>query len=178
MRYRRSYIPGGSYFFTQVTHARRPLFDEPHHVDTLREAFRAIRTARPFSVDAVVVLPDHLHCIGTLPPGDSDYSIRWRLIKTWFTKRASGSVRCQTDAAQARRGEQAIWQRRFWEHCLRDQADFDRHVDYIHFNPVRHGYVRQARDWRYSSFHRYVREGLLLDDWACGPEELSGVGDE
>jgi putative transposase len=161
VRYRRNFIPGGSYFFT-LTLVDRPSSVLIEHIDALRAAFRRAWRERPFAIDAVAVLPDHLHAVLTLPPGDADYSGRWRLIKTLFSNRiieACGTVKRHGNK------ELALWQRRFWEHTIRDDGDFARHVDYIHFNPVKHGLVARVRDWPHSSFHRYVRHGLLPEDW-------------
>jgi len=154
--YRRLYVPGGTYFFTVVTYRRRPIFDDPVRVDVLRDAFRYTRRRRPFRVVAVVVLPDHLHCIWVLPKEDEDFSIRWQILKTRFTR----------VAARDRSGIQ-IWQPRFWEHLIRDPADLRRHLDYIHFNPVHHGYCKRPIDWRYGSFGRFVRLGLYPPDWGA-----------
>lgn len=172
MNYRRSRVPGGTYFFTVVTADRKPIFESPATISCLRASFRSVLRRYPFSIDAMVVLPDHIHCIWTLPSEDDDYSRRWRLIKTAFTKRFQD---LPETAAQV---SQSVWQKRFWEHTVRDEQDFARHVDYIHFNPVKHGYVSRAVDWPYSSFHRYVREGILQADWAVGGEVLEGVGRE
>jgi putative transposase len=142
VRYRRNFIAGGTYFFTATLADRRSraLID---HVGALRAAMRATRQAHPFTVDAVVVLPDHLHVVMTLPVGDADYSNRWRLIK----RRLTDAVVQAGVPTHHRNGEYALWQRRFWEHTIRDEADFERHVDYIHFNPVKHGLVARVRDW-------------------------------
>ena len=161
-RYRRNFIPGGSYFFTVSLHDRqaRCLTD---HIDLLRAAFRDTQRRYPFSIDAIVILPEHLHAIWTLPNGDADYPGRWRHLKGHFTRalhRAGVSIRGNTG------GEGDLWQPSDWEHTLRDAADRQRHVDYIHFDPVRHGHVAAAGDWPYSSFHRHVRHGLLPADWA------------
>ena len=162
VRYRRNFVAGGTYFFTATLADRtaRVLVD---HVEALRAAFRATRQAHPFTIDAIVVLPDHLHMVMTLPTGDADYPHRWRLIKRRFTEAVA---KAGVPVARHRNGELALWQRRFWEHTIRDEADLARHVDYIHFNPVKHGLVRRVRDWPYSSFHDYVRRGLLPADWA------------
>jgi putative transposase len=161
VRYRRNFVPGGTYFFTVTLNDRRSraLTD---HIAALRGAFRATLRMRPFAIDAIVVLPDHLHVTMTLPPGDANYSGRWRMIKSRFTK----SVVSEISVPRNRKGEYSLWQRRFWEHTIRDDEDFARHVDYIHINPVKHSLVTQVRDWPYSSFHRYVRRGILPDDWA------------
>jgi putative transposase len=125
-------------------------------------AFRRTRRERPFSVEAIVVLPDHLHAILTLPDGDADYSGRWRRIKALFSRHMA---RSGAQLKPNRKGEYALWQRRFWEHTVRDDDDFERHVDYIHFNPVHHGLVSRVCDWPYSSFHAYLRRGVLPVDW-------------
>lgn len=164
--YRRNRVAGGSYFFTLTLADRRArlLTD---HVDVLRDVVRRVRAARPFETVAMVVMPEHLHAVWTLPDEDDDYSGRWRAIKTGFTHglRQAG-VSLQPNA----RGECAVWQRRFWEHTVRDELDLAHHVDYIHYNPVKHGWVKQVKDWPWSSFHRYVRQGVLPGDWAAAPD--------
>ncbi len=168
VRYRRNFIAGGTYFFTLtlVDRTSRVLTD---HVDALRAAFRETRSSRPFTIDAVVVLPEHLHIVMTLPEGDADYPSRWGLIKRRFTEAVAESV------ARHKDGEPALWQRRFWEHTIRNEGDFERHVDYVHFNPVRHGLVGRVRDWKYSSFQGYVRRGLLPQDWGGDFSEDKGT---
>lgn len=161
VNYRRNLVAGGTYFFTVTLHDRRTrtLVD---HVSALRNAVRATRQAQPFSLDAAVILPEHLHMIWTLPPDDADYAGRWRAIKSLFTR---AMVKTNVTMARNRRGEYALWQRRYWEHTIRDERDLARHVDYIHYNPVKHGLVRCVRDWPWSSFHRCVRGGVYRDDW-------------
>ncbi|WP_337289031.1 transposase [Candidatus Methylomirabilis sp.] len=178
MRYRRAFIPGGSFFFTVVTEQRRPLLASADAVGVLRAAFRAVRASRPFDVDAIVVLPDHLHCIWTLPPGDADFATRWRLIKTWFTKHCDPAIRTEANRVRTAKREQAVWQHRYWEHTLRDEVDVIRHVEYIHFNPVKHGLVSSAFEWPHSSFRRYVKAGLYPADWGQGAMDFEGVGQE
>jgi len=172
--YRRNFVPGGTYFFT-LTLADRRSSALVEHIGILRKAFRRARHKRPFHVEAIVVLPDHLHAVLTLPPNDADYPGRWRLIKTLFSNgvlEASGSI------PRYRSGELALWQRRFWEHTIRSEDDFSRHVDYIHFNPVKHALVSRVRDWPHSSFHRYVRQGVLPADWAGDmTETVRGYGE-
>jgi putative transposase len=174
MRYRRAFIPGSSFFFTVVTEGRRPLFASADAVEVLRNAFRAVRLLRPFNVDAMVVLPDHLHCIWTLPPDDGDFATRWRLIKTWFTKHCDPALRPELNQARIRKRQQAFWQHRYWEHVLRDEADFTRHVEYIHFNPVKHGLASSAMEWPYSSFRRYVEAGTPRSWMAWGRNDCRG----
>ena len=177
VRYRRNFLAGGTFFFALTLDDRRSSF-LVQYIGELRAAFRLARRERPFAIDATVVLPDHLHAILTLPPGDADFSGRWRRIKGCF------STALIDAGAQLKRrpsGELALWQRRFWEHTIRDEGDFVRHVDYIHFNPVRHGLVTKVHDWPHSSFHRYVREGLLPEDWAgnaVGGDAGFGESDE
>jgi len=172
MRYRRACVPGGSYFFTVVTHQRHKLFTSDAPVNLLRSAFRAVMRKYPFSIDAIVVLPDHLHCIWTLPPGDADFALRWRLIKTAFTKQCPPEWDAENpDNACTCKGQRYVWQRRYWEHLIRDEADFWAHVDYIHYNPVRHQYASRPVDWAWSSFGLYVQRGVLTSDW--GATEIS-----
>jgi putative transposase len=170
VRYRRNFIPGGTYFFT-VTLADRRSTALVDYIDRLRAALRATRRERSFAVDAIVVLPDHLHAIFTLPSGDADFSGRWRRIKGHFS---NALINGGTELKRRPNGDLSLWQRRFWEHTIRDESDFARHVDYIHFNPVKHALVPRVRDWPHSSFHRCVREGLLPDDWAGTVSESGG----
>jgi putative transposase len=161
--YRRNFTPGGSYFFTaNLADRRAGLLVE--HVDALRDAFRYTHSRHPFTIEAIVVLPDHLHAIWTLPPDDTDYALRWRLIKSAFSRSLpDGEAR---SASRVSKRERGIWQRRYWEHTLRDENDYECHVDYIHFNPVKHGHVPRVADWPYSSFQRFVRLGVYAEDWA------------
>ena len=162
VNYRRNFVPGGRYFFT-ITLADRRSNLLVNHVGLLRSSFRAARRERPFAIDAIVILPEHLHAILTLPSDDADFSGRWRRIKGHFaTELLDSSIKL----ARRPNGDLALWQRRFWEHTIRDDGDLARHVDYIHFNSVKHGLVQRVYDWPHSSFHRYVREGLLPEDWA------------
>jgi putative transposase len=172
--YRRSHIPGATYFFT-VNLARRDTTLLTDRIDDLRNATRHVRARHPFTIDAMVVLPEHLHAVWTLPPSDSDHSLRWRLIKTWFSRLIpQGELRRDSRIAK---GERGIWQRRYWEHLIRDEDDLRRHVDYIHFNPVKHGLVTQVADWPHSTFHRHVVEGRLPSDWGVGDGTAIGFGE-
>ena len=170
-RYRRQFA-GSTYFFTVVAYRRRPIFCDPVLRAALREAVRVVRLTRPFVVVAWVLMPDHMHCIWTLPTEDGDYSTRWARIKRDVSSACRDRLhvpRLLTGSGRER-SESTIWQRRFWEHQIRDEYDMERHVDYIHFNPVKHGQVGRVCDWPYSTFHRYVREGIYASDWAGGPE--------
>lgn len=172
MRYRRADVKGGTYFFT-VNLAQRHLRLLSDHVEILREAVKTVKQRHPFHIDAFVVLPDHLHAIWTLPPDDADFATRWMLIKSGFSRRVAINER--RSASRISKGERGIWQRRYWEHLIRDDADFERHVDYIHYNPVKHGHVSQASEWPYSSIHRYIKAGVIANDWGGGID-CSGEG--
>lgn len=165
-RYRRVRIGGGCYFFTLALADRKSclLID---HIDLLRASFRRTLALHPFHIDAIAILPDHLHCILTLPQGDTDYSNRWSRIKAAFSRgiEAGESIA----ASRKLRNERGIWQRRYWEHLIRDESDFQRHVDYIHINPVKHGLVKRAVDWPHSSIHRHIQQGLCDPAWAAEP---------
>jgi putative transposase len=167
VRYRRNLLSGGTFFFT-ATLADRSSSVLVDRVTLLRAAMAQTRRQHPFTIDAVVVLPDHLHIVMTLPDGDADFPHRWHLIKRHFN---AAVVRAGTPVARHQNGEYALWQRRFWEHTIRDDNDFERHVDYIHFNPVKHGLVSRVCDWPHSSFHRYVRQGILPEDWVAKSEK-------
>ena len=166
--YRRAFAPGGCYFFTVVTHGRQRLFEDIEHVDRLREGMRRTLQKRPFAIDAIVILPDHLHTIWRLPENDEDFSLRWRLIKHFLA--------CSIEADTNGRGEKLVWQRRFWEHQIRNQEDWRRHLDYIHFNPVKHGYVSRPGEWPWGSFAKAVKRGWYPADWGeQEPRHLVGM---
>jgi putative transposase len=172
--YRRAFTPGGRWFFTvNLLDRRRRLLTD--NIDVLREAARLTQTRHPFTIDAMVVLPDHIHAVWTLPPGDADFSLRWRLIKIGFSHAVPKTER--RSAVRVARGERAIWQRRFWEHLIRDDEDFRRHVECCYINPVKHGLVTRVRDWPHSSFHRDVRAGLFPEDWAGDISAAGGFGE-
>jgi putative transposase len=162
MDYRRHYQPGGTYFFTVVTAHRRPLLIE--HIDRLRAAFQHGIKRYPFTIEGIVVLPDHLHTLWRLPAGDDNFSLRWMVIKRKFS--AGLNANPVNRSKQAKR-EKGIWQRRFWEHCIRDADDWQRHMDYIHYNPFKHGYCLTPSEWSYSSFDRAVKQGLYPVDWGA-----------
>ena len=165
MRYRRTRTKGGTFFFTVVTHNREHLLTEPENIQLLRQSIKHVMDKHPFKINAFVLLPDHLHCIWTLPDGDDDFSTRWRLIKGTFTRQCSDKYKLKTTRSRELKKEQMIWQRRFWEHQITNDNDFRNHVDYIHYNPVKHQYTDSPRNWMYSSFHKYVREGRYNDNW-------------
>jgi len=162
MQYRRNYVEGGTYFFT-VNLLERDKTLLVDHINELREAVRWVKERQPFYIDAWVVLPDHMHAIWTLPEGDADYSSRWQEIKKRFSKSLPKNE--PLSCVRERKGERGIWQRRFWEHTIRDERDFQYHVDYIHFNPLKHGMVHQVKDWPFSSFHRCVANGIYPVNW-------------
>ena len=165
--YHRAYFEGGIYFFTVVTLNRAPIFTSEDRVEVLRQAFRKVKATRPFEIDAMVIMPEHLHCIWRLPEGDADYSSRWREIK----KAASRQI----SAASNQRNERTAWQRRFWEHVIRDEKDWRRHMDYIHFNPVKHGLANSPGQWAWSSFSRAVSKGWYDATWVqASPQQFWG----
>jgi putative transposase len=167
--YKRIYEPGGMFFFTLVTHRRRRLFSSNVARQWLRQAIAAEKMQHPFDLTAIVLLPEHLHCVWKLPESDSDYSRRWGRIKSNFTKlwlaHAGGEI--QISRTRGAHRERGVWQRRFWEHRIRDEEDFMRHVNYIHFNPVKHGLARCPHEWTSSSFAGWVKEGFYKRDWLC-----------
>ena len=163
MRYRRATVAGAAYFFT-VNLADRQSALLTECIADLRHAIRRIKHAHPFRIDAWVVLPDHLHMIWTLPSGDADFASRWMLIKATFSRAIPAGEK--RSASRIAKGERGIWQRRYWEHLIRDEDDLARHVDYIHINPVKHGLATRAADWLHSSIRRHVRLGMINADWA------------
>jgi putative transposase len=172
--YRRNQVPGGTFFFTvNLLDRRSDLLVT--RIDALRDAVRQVRARAPFQIDAWVVLPDHMHCLWTLPENDTDFPGRWRAIKKSFSKAAGiGEPR---SSVMIRRGERGIWQRRYWEHTIRDERDLIAHMDYIHFNPVKHGFVEHPGEWPYSSFRRCVTRGLYPAGWIDGNGEPPQTGE-
>ncbi|UUO07376.1 transposase [Blastopirellula sp. J2-11] len=168
--YRRAYVPGGLYFFTLKTERNAPIFQKEWAAKLLGEIFREAKRLRPFETNAAVLLPDHLHAIWSLPSGDADYSTRWAWIKKEFTIRylaAGGKERPVSDSRHRNR-RRGVWQRRFWEHTIESEADYDAHFDYLHWNPVKHGYVKCPKYWKFSTFHRWVEAGVYPLNWGCG----------
>jgi putative transposase len=168
--YRRARFDGSIYFFT-VTLADRSSTLLVSEVDRLRRAYRTVQEDHPFETMAICILPDHLHTIWSLPAGDADFSTRWNRIKSSFSRGLEAMPRSPSKIAKREKG---IWQRRYWEHAIRDETDLERHVDYIQFNPVKHGYVTRAVDWPHSSFHRFVEQGTLPADWGGDMKGIKG----
>jgi len=171
--WRRNFVPGGTFFFTVVTHGRRPIFADPQAVRLLGQVLRDCLSVWPIQIEAVVLLPEHLHTIWTLPRADAGYSQRWGWIKKEFTKRwlLTGKEDNTVSDGRLRERRHGIWQPRFWEHTIESDNDFAAHFDYIHYNPVKHGHVRCPVHWHATSFHRWVKRGVYTADWACGAEE-------
>lgn len=172
VNYRRALVPGATYFFTVTLRDRRKEWLTAY-VDQLRVVVRDVRRQRPFAIDAIVILPDHLHAVWTLPAGDADFPGRWRAIKAGFTR---ALTRNGVPLVRDRRGEYDLWQRRYWEHLIRNDDDLARHVDYIHFNPVKHGLVADPFGWRWSSIHAFARRGIVVRGWRGG-DQVGPFGD-
>jgi putative transposase len=168
--YRRAAINGGAFFFTVVL-ADRSSDLLTKEINRLRQAYRSAQERLPFETIAICILPDHLHALWVLPEHDSDYASRWSLIKSGFSRGIDAQPRSQSQTSKREKG---IWQRRYWEHAIRDDADLERHVDYIHFNPVKHGHTTRVADWPHGSFHRFVGRGLLAADWGGDVEDIGG----
>ena len=173
--YRRARVPGATYFFTVNCAERKGNSILTDNIDTLRNAFRKVKKDHPFEINAIVILPEHLHCIWTLPQDDVDFGSRWGLIKAAFS-RAIPKTERRSDS-RLKRGERGVWQRRYWEHLIRDEEDYARHTDYIHWNPVKHGWAKQVKDWPYSSFHTHVDQGIYPLDWASDIDESNCYGE-
>lgn len=170
--YRRAFIPGGTYFFTVVTEDRAPLFDNDNARVLLGNVMRRCISRYPHDVLAMVLLPDHLHALWSLPPGDDQYSVRWGWIKREFSHQWLANDSAEQNRSALKRGQRrSVWQRPFWEHSIRDEADLEAHFNYIHYNPVKHGYVERPRDWPWSSFQKWVDRGHYSIDWAAGIEQ-------
>lgn len=173
--YRRAQDAGACYFFTLVTHQRQPLLTQPRLREALRLAIVQVRQRYPFNICGWVLLPDHLHCLWQLPEEDADYGLRWSMIK----RLTSQAFVCDGGISLSRRlrRESGLWQRRFWEHRIRDEADYRRHMDYLHWNPMRHGLVERVGDWPWSSYHRLVREGVYPADWGGAADDMDAFGE-
>jgi putative transposase len=175
--YRRANIPGATYFFTVVTHLRQPILTDSRCRTALRDAINRVRLEMPFEITAWVLMPDHLHAIWQLPPNDKDFSLRWSLIKQHVTRDCAKWLPQNISTSREKRGEGSLWQRRFWEHLIRDEDDFSRHLDYIHYNPVKHGYTANAGEWPYTTFHRYVKQGIYPAEWGGLADESGSFGE-
>ena len=172
--YRRVHAPGATYFFT-VALAQRGTDTLIHHLDLLRQAYAKTKADRPFHTEAVVILPDHLHAVWTLPEGDTDYGTRWGAIKARFTRALKARMVAKGGSmgwnpilrspSKVRKADAGVWQRRFWEHTIRDQADLDAHIRYCWTNPVKHGFVDHPTEWAASSIHRDIRRGTVPPEW-------------
>ena len=171
-RYLRARVAGATFFFTVAIVDRS---DDllVREIDRLRDAYRVAQERRPFETVAICVLPDHLHTIWSLPEGDANFPQRWNLIKSIFSRGLAPAT--SRSARHIAKREKGLWQRRYWEHVIRDENDLARHIDYVHFNPVKHGYVARVRDWPHSSFHQYVARGELPDDWGGDVREIAGA---
>jgi putative transposase len=169
--YRRAKIEGATFFFT-VALADRSSDLLVRHVDRLRRMYQSVQLRQPFETIAICILPDHMHTVWSLPTGDGDFSLRWSLIKSAFSRGLPHEA--QRTRSKIAKRERGIWQRRYWEHVIRDETDLMRHVDYVHFNPVKHGYVSRVIDWPHSSFHRYVSDGNLPADWGGDVRDVAG----
>ena len=168
--YRRAYVPGGTFFLTLVSHRRSPIFERAENVERLRSAIDQVRKEHPFDFPAAVILPDHAHFLWSLPRGDTSFSLRVGRLKVLFTRMARLGPDDPIDrisASRRKHRESNIWQRRFWEHTITNEGDFEAHLHYIHYNPVKHGLVSCPHFWPYSSFRRWVRNGLYTSDWGC-----------
>ena len=176
--YRRYFVEGGTYFFTVVTAHRVPLFHDPWARYFLGRAMRQERERKPFETLAIVLLPDHLHALSSLPPGDKDYSQRWLAIKAQFSSQwlEFGGEEESVSAGYAKQRRRGVWQARFIEHTIRDEEDLHAHADYLHYNPVKHGLTRCPKDWPWSSFHRFVRRGHYEPDWGCSHRQTPVFG--
>jgi putative transposase len=171
--YRRNKLQGGTYFFTVVTYQRRPILTGERERAILHNAIIDVQNRFPFETIAICLLPEHIHCIWQLPENDDNYSVRWKEIKRLFTKDyiaqiGSGGWR---NTSHVKKNEASLWQRRFWEHTIRDEKDLNNHIDYIHYNPVKHGLVQAVFEYPWSSFHRYVKEGFYEKEWGSNIDE-------
>lgn len=170
--YRRFRLEGGTYLFTVVTFQRRPILTTEVARRLLHLSWVETQNQFPFKTIAVCLMPDHIHCLWKLPEGDADYSTRWNRIKGFFSKKYLKEVGkvAELSSLQSKRREAGIWQRRFWEHTIQDGDDLDAHLDYIHYNPVKHGFVDKPVDWKWSSIHRFIQNGFYDNKWVGGDE--------
>ena len=167
--YHRVYVQGATYFFTVVTYLRRPIFDRESSTELLYECLNAVGATTPFQTLALVILPDHLHTIWTLPENDTDFPTRWKRIKGLFTRQYHEKDLYPISISRISKGEKDIWQRRYWEHLIRDDEDLERHYDYIHYNPVKHGYVDHPSKWKFGTYSSFIQRGIYQPDWGTLP---------
>lgn len=172
MQYRRFYRQGSLYFFTVVTYQRRPILTNPDVMGVLKTALKTVRQKYPFKTEALVILPDHLHTIWQLSENDDDFSTRWNQIKRYVSHYCRHYDTIEKTVNEVKKRQSSIWQQRFWEHCIRDDEDLANCMDYIHYNPVKHGYVQAAKDWPFSTFQKYVRQGIYPEDWGGVAQNL------
>ena len=167
--YRRDRSPGGTWFFTVVAFERRPIFCRKKFRNSLKLSILKTRESHPFEINAWILLPDHLHCVWTLPENDADFSTRWKLIKQYVSRDCQSTfpMQARRSVSKKKRRESSIWQRRFWEHSIVSEKDFENHLNYLHYNPVKHGYCQAPCQWPYSSFHKYQAMGVYPEDWAA-----------
>ena len=176
--YHRSTTSGATYFFTVVTYKRNPILCNPAIREALRKAIIKVKKQMPFTIEAWVLMPDHLHCIWTLPPKDNDYSKRWGLIKRAVSRSCKSFIaQVEHTTSGIKRHELAFWQRRFWEHQIRDKNDFNQHMDYIHHNPVKHGLCKTPSQWRWSTIHRYIKKGIYTYNWCMYDDSFNTLGE-
>ncbi len=176
--YRRIYIPGSTLFFTLITYKRQKFLTSETARHCLKSAWRLVNKNHPFELTALVLLPDHLHCIWKLPKEDVNFSMRWSKIKKHFSKNylsLSNGYKPQRTRSMMKRNESGLWQRRFWDHIIRNDQDFINHLNYIHYNPVKHGLVDSPSDWPYSTFHKYVKLDFYEKDWGSDPIEFDKI---
>jgi putative transposase len=177
--YRRAYLKGGTYFFTVVTYKRIPVLKNDSEIHLFNDCLKATMHNYPFRIDAMVILPDHIHTIWTMPDEDDDFSIRWRLIKKRFSRQYLSLNSVLVSESMVKKQEHGIWQRRFWEHLIRNDEDFNVHCDYIHYNPVKHGLVKSPDSWEHTSYHQFISKGLYSPNWGTNePEKLQKVSYE
>lgn len=180
--YRRYHVAGGTYFFTLKSEGNSPVFHKQSNVRLLGDVFREMRSRWPLEIHAIVLLPDHLHTIWSLPSGDTEYPLRWAWLKKEFTKRylAQAGEEQARSASRRRNRRRGVWQRRYWEHTIQEERDFESLFDYVHWNPVKHGYVKSPADWPHSSFRRWMQEGVYSANWgaySAAPQSVATVLD-
>lgn len=175
MNYRRAWHKGGTYFFTVNCLQRKNNDCLVRNIKLLREVIAKVKQSHPFHIHAWVVLPEHMHCVMELPEGDADFAKRWMLIKMLFSRGVTKNERLTRTRIERR--ERGIWQRRYWEHLIKDEWDYQAHMDYVHINPVKHGLVKAVQDWPYSTFHKMVEQGIYAQDWGGDMEGILGYGD-